>query len=389
VFVTIFTNTLYITKVTNSLRFLMTSVYKILITVLMLAVMTSCKKPESPGDDNNRPKNLEEYYMVNEGLKDYFAADYFDMGMAIAPEAVDDPDDMELMIRHCSSLTAENVMKWSTLQPTEGTFNFSYADKIVNFAIANAMKVRGHTLCWHQQVPSWIFEDNGQAATKELVLERLRTHIQMVVTHFKGKVYAWDVVNEAIDDGSGIYKPTTWYNICGDEYIIEAFKAAREADPDAKLFYNDYSATQPTKSEKIFDLLEKLKNQDLVDGLGMEGHWNIDAPASETITAALNKYGTLGIEIHITEMDVSVYPNTSDPQVDYTTSIESSLAAAYSRFFNLFRSNRDYISSVTFWGITDAHSWLNNWPIPGRTNYPLLFNSDHEPKKVYFWIIDF
>lgn len=345
---------------------------------------------DTPVEENNRPQTLEEYNQVTEGLKDYFLNDeYFEIGVAIEPGSVSNSSEANLMKRHFSSLTAENVMKWSSLQPSEGTFRFDNADKIVNFAQSNGMKVRGHTLCWHQQVPDWVFEENGTTASKEKVLERLRTHISTVVNHFKGKVYVWDVVNEAIDDGSSTYKNTKWYNICGEDYIIEAFKAAREADSDVKLFYNDYSATQATKRDKIYGLVQKLKNQNLIDGVGLQGHWNINAPSNELITAAFNKYKSLGVEIQITELDVSVYPNSTDTESTYTTDLEAQQAIVYSRFFKLFRLHKEAISSVTFWGLLDKHSWLNNWPVKGRDNYPLLFDSNQNPKEAYFSVIDF
>lgn len=371
------------------------------IFITLMMCMTGSLSCGSGGDDpvppdpdpeepDKRPTNLEEYNQVSEGLKDYYTpADYFLMGVALEPSALDDAAQVSLIKRHFNSITAENVMKWSSLQPTEGTFRFENADKLVSFAQANGMKVRGHTLCWHQQVPDWVFLDNGVTAGKEKVLERLRTHIAAVVTHFKGKVYAWDVVNEVIDDGNEFYKSTKWYDICGKDFIIEAFKAARQADPDALLFYNDYSATQPAKRDKIYQLLQELKSQDLVGGMGLQGHWNVDAPSNELIIDALNKYRSLGIDIQITEMDVSVYPNNSDPEVAWSATLESKQAITYSRFFALFRTYKNDIGSVTFWGLTDSHSWLNNWPVTGRDNYPLLFDRDGNPKKAYFSVIDF
>ncbi len=337
-----------------------------------------------------KPKTLEEYNRVTQGLKDYFTTGgFFEIGTAIEPTSVDNTSEVNLMKRHFSCLTAENVMKWSSLQPTQGTYRFEGADKIVSFAQSNGMKVRGHTLIWHSQCPDWVFEKNGVTATKDTVLNRLRKHINTVMTRYKGKVYAWDVVNEAIDDGSGFYKSTKWYNICGEEFIFEAFRAARQADPQAKLFYNDYSETNATKREKIYLLLSRLKAEGLVDGMGLQGHWNIEAPSSELIIEALNRYYSLGIELHVTELDVSVYNSNSAPQIVYSTELEQQLNFSYIRFFNLFRLHKEKITNVTFWGLTDKHSWLNNWPVAGRQNYPLLFDRNNDPKKAYFGIINF
>jgi endo-1,4-beta-xylanase len=366
--------------------------FKLLILALPFLSLSACDnngdEPEEP--KNTRPRTLEEYNLTTDGLKDYFTADdFFDIGVAIEPASVDNQVEANLMKRHFSSITAENAMKWSSLQPTEGTFRFTNADKIVNFASNNGMKMRGHTLVWHSQCPDWVFQDNGAVASKELVLERMRTHITEVMTRYKGKVDTWDVVNEAIDDGSNTYRSSKWYGICGEDFIFEAFRTARQVDPDAKLFYNDYSATNPTKREKIYTLLSRLKAEGLVDGMGLQGHWNIDAPASETIIEAFNRYASLGIKLHITELDVSVYPSNSDPQTDYNTQVELRLKTSYARFFNLFRLHKDKITNVTFWGLADQHSWLNGWPVAGRNNYPLLFDRQYNPKAAYFSVINF
>jgi endo-1,4-beta-xylanase len=280
-------------------------------------------------------------------------------------------------------------MKWSSLQPLEGSFNFTNADRIVEFAQENGMKVRGHCLCWHNQIPAWVFMDGSAEASKELVLQRLRTHITTVVNHFKGKVYAWDVVNEAIDDGSSVYRASKWYTICGEDFIFEAFAAARAADPEAKLFYNDYSAVNPAKRDKIYDLLTKLKARNLVDGMGLQGHWNISYPSVSLINDAINKYYSLQLEIQITELDVSVYDSDSDPQSDYTGILAQQQTAAYKGFFDVFRIFRDAITGITFWGLADDYTWLDNFPVKGRKNYPLLFDVNLDPKPAYFEVINF
>jgi endo-1,4-beta-xylanase len=360
----------------------------ILLPLLFLPFIgaVSCNKDDS----TELQKNIDEYNQGDEGLKDYYTPDdYFYMGVAIPPSFIDNQKKTDLIKRHFNSVTAENEMKWSSLQPTEGTFTFTNADKIVAFAEANGMKVRGHCLCWHNQVPSWIFKDGAATASKELVLQRLRTHITTVMTHFKGKVYAWDVVNEAIDDGSSVYKSTQWYNICGEDFIIEAFKAARAADPDTKLFYNDYTAIDPTKRDKIYDLLVELKEQDLVDGMGLQGHWNISYPSNSLIDDAINKYKSLGLEVQVTELDVSVYTSNSDPESAYTDNLAQKQSIAYSRYFMEFRSFKDAITGVTFWGLADDYTWLDNFPVAGRKNYPLLFDVNLDPKPAYFEIIDF
>ncbi len=363
-----------------------TKIWLLISTLLLLTATSSCKKDEFSAIE----EKIEEYNQSGEGLKDFYPpGEYFSMGVAIPPSFIDNPKKVNLMKRHFNSLTAENAMKWSSLQSVEGSFTYTGADKIVSFAQANGMKVRGHCLCWHNQVPSWIFLDGQANASKELVLQRLRDHITAVVSHFKGKVYAWDVVNEAISDGSSVYRASQWFTICGEDFIFEAFKAAREADPEAILFYNDYSAVNPTKRDKIHDLLVKLKDQDLVDGIGLQGHWNLDYPSSSLLFDALEKYKSLDIEIQITELDVSVYTSNSDPQSAYNDIISQKQAQSYDRFFSEFRSFKDVITGVTFWGLADDYTWLDNFPVTGRKNYPLLFDADNKPKMAYFTVIDF
>jgi endo-1,4-beta-xylanase len=361
-----------------------------ILAISTAALSVSCEGEDPPAEENSRPTTVAEYNLVREGLKDYYSSDYFfAIGAAIEPSQLDDPAGTTLLKRHFASITAENVMKWSSLQPTEGNFNFGPADKIVSFAQANGIIVFGHTLCWHNQVPDWVFRDGAGPASKELVLQRLRTHITTVMTHFKGKVYGWDVVNEAIDDGSATYKNNNWYQSCGPDYIFEAFETARTADPSARLFYNDYSATNAVKREKIYTLLSELKAQNMVDGMGLQGHWNIDAPSDDLISAAFNRYRSLGVELRISELDVSVYPNNSDPESDYTSDIALKQAIAYGRFFRLFRQFKDDITGVTTWGMADNHTWLDNFPVTGRKNYPLLFDVNLVPKHAYFTVISF
>ncbi|MGB8489789.1 MAG: endo-1,4-beta-xylanase, partial [Bacteroidales bacterium] len=348
---------------------------KYLFLLLFFIGITGCKKEDNPVKESELRKKINEYNQSDEGLKDYFTpAEYFDIGVAIPASFIDNQDKVNLIKRHFNSITAENDMKWSSLQPTEGNFNFTNADKIVDFALSNGIKVRGHCLCWHNQVPSWIFRDEQATASKELVLQRLRTHITTVMTHFKGKVYAWDVVNEAIDDGGSIYRASQWYSICGEDFIFVAFEAARAADPDAKLYYNDYSAVDPAKRDKIYDLLAKLKAQDLVDGMGLQGHWNINYPSASLISDAINKYNSLGLDVQFTELDVSVYTSNNDPQSAYTDGLAQKQSVAYGTYFDAFRTFKDAITGVTFWGLADDNTWLDNFPVAGRKNYPLLFD---------------
>ena len=315
-----------------------------------------------------------------------------------------------LLKAHFNSVTAENEMKFASLEPSENSFSYSSADAIVNFATSNDMKIRGHTLVWHSQNPSWLFS----GASKDTLLARMRNHISKVMTHFKGKAYAWDVVNEAImEDGSyrdgnesDDSKKSQWYAIIGESYIEEAFKAAHEADPDAKLFYNDYYDYIPAKQQGIYDMLKGLLEKGVpVHGVGMQCHLNIQASTDMNNQAyyqdvkhledAIKLYSSLGLEVQVTELDLSLYipgmTYTSDQfytTATFTNELKAKQAARYKEFFELFRRYRNVITGVTFWGIADDNTWLSEFD-SGRKDFPLLFDVNHAAKPAYDAVIDF
>lgn len=331
------------------------------------------------------------------GLKDYFSR-YFSIGVAVSPMALIKADESELIRREFNSMTAENAMKMGPIHPREDFYNWRDADSIAAFAQRNGMKLRGHTLCWHQQTPNWIFKDSlGNKVSKEVLLQRLRDHIFTVVGRYKGLIYAWDVVNEAISDKKEEYlRPSEWLNIIGEEYIAQAFRFAHEADRDALLFYNDYNETDPIKREKIFRLVKSLKEAGVpIHGLGMQGHWSVNEPTAADLDSALAMYSRLGVQLQITELDISVYPKEHHPRDrraedaddGFTREREAAQRAAYKRCFELFRKYRHAITGVTFWNISDRSSWLDNFPVRGRKDYPLLFDEQLKPKAAYYDII--
>ena len=331
------------------------------------------------------------------GLKDYFKKD-FDIGVAVNMMSIRG-DDSALLVREFNSITPENDLKMGPLRPTEQIYNWRRGDSIIAFAQRNNLKARGHTLVWHHagQTPKWIFQDNGKQASKELVLKRLEQHIKTVVGRYKGKIYAWDVANEVISDKRDEYlRPSDWYKITGEEYIAKAFHWAHEADPNALLFYNDYNEIDPVKREKMFRLVKSLKDAGVpIHGIGMQAHWAVNEPTRGQLDSTLKRFADLGLQIHITELDVSVYPKEHDARerrkddtnTAFTAEKEQAQINQYKMFFELFSKYRKNINSVTFWNLSDKYSWLDNFPVVGRKDYPLLFDQNLKPKKAYWEVV--
>ena len=231
---------------------------------------------------------------------------YFPIGAAVNLQTI--KSHKELLIKHFNSITAENDMKFSETHPHDGVYTFEKADNLADFAKDSSMLMRGHTLVWHAQTPDWVFEDDGKPASKEVLMSRMREHIKEVAGRYRGKVYCWDVVNEAVEDAPGGYlRKSIWHETIGEEYLAKAFAFAHEADPSAKLFYNDYNECDEEKSDKIVKLVKSLKDSAPIHGLGLQGHWNIKTPSMDTIKRTLDKYANLGLELQITEMDISLY----------------------------------------------------------------------------------
>jgi endo-1,4-beta-xylanase len=237
-----------------------------------------------------------------------------------------------------------------------------------------------------------MFKDSaGNAVSKEVLLARLKDHINQVVTRYKGKVYAWDVVNEVIDDDdSKFYRETDWYKICGEDYISKAFQWAHEADPEALLFYNDYNTEFAGKRDKVYRLLKQLLDAGVpVHGIGLQGHWNIAKPSEKELRDAIEKYSSLGLKVQITELDVSVYTSDQKDPADnvFTAEREQKQLEKYKMIFRVCRDYKNVITGVTFWNVSDRYSWLDNFPVRGRKNYPLLFDQNLKPKKAYWEVV--
>ncbi|MFT3826934.1 MAG: endo-1,4-beta-xylanase [Chitinophagaceae bacterium] len=335
---------------------------------------------------------------ADKGLKDYYR-DYFAVGVAVSPRALKMPDEAALITQQFNSVTPENAMKMGPIHPEENRYYWRDADSIVAFAQAHGMRVRGHALCWHEQTPKWLFTDSaGKQVSKEVLLQRLKDHITTVVNRYKGKIYAWDVVNEAIaDDSTQFLRNSTWYQVCGEEFIAKAFEYAHAADPNAVLFYNDYNTERPEKTARVYKLLKKLKEAGVpINGVGLQAHWSIYEPDETTLRNTIRQFASLGLQVQITELDVSIYPWEKNRRArregesdTFTPELEQKQMEQYKMAFRVFRDYRKTITGVTFWNISDRHSWLDEYPVMGRKNYPLLFDQQLKPKKAFFEVVKF
>ena len=363
---------------------------QIFILSCLLPIFLTAQQPQ-------RPPEQDSAIVRTKGLKDYYK-NYFPIGVAVNPRMMEAGEEADLIKAQFSSMTPENAMKMGPIHPEENRYNWEPADKIAEFAEKNGLLLRGHTLCWHNQTPNWFFKKGDKIVTKEELLARMKTHITDVVTRYKGKIYAWDVVNEAVlDGGDKIYRESEFYKILGEEYIERAFEYAHAADPNAKLFYNDYNTENASKRERIYQLLKKLKAKGVpINGVGLQGHWSIFEPTAAELEESINKFASLGLEIQFTEVDVSVHPKRHDRSnepfrgiSEFTTDMETKHAAHYKMLFEVFRKHKDRITGITFWNLSDKSSWLDNFPIKGRKDFPLLFDKDFKPKKAFWEVIKF
>ena len=303
--------------------------------------------------------------------------------------------------KHFNCATAENCMKMEVLQPAEGLFDFRVADKFVAYCQQNGLKIIGHNLCWHSQAPEWIFSDSwGRPVSKEVLKSRLEKHIATVVGRYKGQIHGWDVVNEAIED-DGSFRQSPLYKILGEAFIEICFRAAHEADPDAELYYNDYSMSKPGKREAVCRLVKRLKDKGLrIDGVGMQSHNGMDYPDLTEYEKSIDAFAACGVQVMMTELDLNALPNPEgfggadisqnfEMQKKYNpypdglpADVAKKVQDRYMQFFKLYYKHRDQISRITLWGISDVNSWLNDFPVRGRTNYPLLFDRQYKAKPV-------
>ena len=301
-----------------------------------------------------------------------------------------------------NSISPENVLKWERVHPQLGQFDFTLPDRYVEFGVSNKMFVIGHNLIWHSQTPVWVFENaDGTPLTRDALLARMREHILTVVGRYRGKISGWDVVNEAVAE-NGTLRDSPWRKIIGDDYLVKAYEFAHEADPQAELYYNDYALENSAKRKGAVALVKMLLAQGVkITGIGLQGHYQLDSPSLAQVDQTISTFEKLGLKVMITELDMNLLPSASgsldadvSTRADFSPklnpyanglpdAVQQQLAKRYADLFSVFLKLRASIRRVTFWGVTDGQSWLNNWPVHGRNAHPLLFDRNGKPKPAF------
>ncbi len=340
-------------------------------------------------------------------LKDLFK-DAFVVGTALAPRQFfgEDGASAAFIKSQFNAITPENVLKWEQVHPQPDVFNFGPSDGYVRFGEQNGMFIVGHTLVWHSQTPRWVFQDaTGQPITRDALLARMKDHIETVMGRYKGRIKGWDVVNEALEE-DGSMRKSPWQRIIGDDFVVKAFEYAHAVDPSAELYYNDYNLATPAKRDAAVALVQRIRAAGIpVTAIGSQDHHKLDWPSAALVDSMFTAFRAAGVHVAITELDIDVLPRaTRDNSADVALraqaqarlnpyvaglpdSVQQELATRYRDMFTVYMRNRDILDRVTFWGASDGDSWLNGWPVPGRTNHPLLFDRDRKPKPAFAAVV--
>lgn len=336
-------------------------------------------------------------------LKQVFANDFV-IGTAFNLRQIEEKDSLSdaLVKQQFNAVTPENIMKAEVIHPLWNVYNFDAADKLVTYAQKNQMKVNGHTLIWHSQLPNFAKDIQSADSLRQFFVN----HITTIASRYNGKIDSWDVVNEALEEDGSLRK-SIFLEKLGEDYIAEAFRLAQKAAPNTKLYYNDYNIEQPAKRKGAVSIIKKIQAAGVrIDGVGIQGHWKSGNVPMHDIEESIKEFSALGMEVMFTELDLGVLPNPwdgnsaelsktadgNDKMNPYAKGLPDSVATiqanSYADLFRLFLKNKKSVTRITFWGVNDGNSWLNGWPIRGRTNYPLLFDRNFQPKKAFFKVIE-
>lgn len=332
-------------------------------------------------------------------LKEHFKNDFI-IGAAIPTYCVrgEDAKADSVVSLHFNSVVAENCMKCEKIHPHENEYYWDDADSFVKYGEKRNMAIIGHVLVWHSQLAPWFLYDNdGKYVTAEVLKKRMHDHIVTIVSRYKGRIKGWDVVNEVIED-DGSYRRSPFYNILGEEFIPLAFQYAYEADPDVELYINDFSMSRPEKRDAYIKIVNELRKRGLrIDGIGMQSHIGLDYPDLGEYEKSIEAFGNTGLQVMITELDMSAIPtvhkgaNIAD-NVAFKKAFNpyvNGLPEVVSKYWNeridsvfqIYQKHSDVISRVTWWGTHDGMSWRNDFPMRGRTDYPLLFDREYKMKQ--------
>ncbi len=375
---------------------------KIIKSIVLLSTITfglvGCMNSNDNTSTMSEPLNSSD---TPKELKGQFS-DKFRIGTAISREQIigSERHVLPFVNKHFNAITPENSMKWERIHPEEGVYDFEAADALVEFSNKNNHFITGHTLVWHSQVPDWVFEhQDGTLLSRAELLKRMEDHINSVAGRYAGKIDAWDVVNEALNE-DGTLRESKWLSIIGDDFIDQAFIMAAKAAPNTKLYYNDYNLYKPEKRSGVVQLVKRLQSKGIrIDGVGMQAHYSLTSPELSDIEDSIKAYSNLNVDVLITELDVSVLPFPEEDNMgadvslnfalqesfnpypqSLPSSVEKELGERYQALFKIFNKHQDKIERVTFWGVSDANTWRNDWPMPGRTDYPLLFDRELKTK---------
>lgn len=327
---------------------------------------------------------------------------YFDVGVALSSKDLASEESKKLAVNGFSSWTHEFAMKWSQVEVKPGQYNFEVVDEFVKLGVENNKKIIGHTLVWYKANPTWLAEEPNHRRNREYYLQKLRTHISTLVGRYKGKIYGWDVVNEAFTyDGN--YRNNIWYREIGEDYIQKSFEFAHAADPNAKLFYNDFGLVNLEKQDAVFKAIKALKKKGVpIHGIGIQGHYSLSFPDLSKLDHAIKRFSLLDLDVMITELDISVLPHPGPEEkgeeenfdeakmlqlnpysVELPVDVEKKFDERYQNIFCVLLRNHKHVDRVTFWGLSDSRSWRNDWPIQDRVDYPLLFDRNMKKKAVF------
>lgn len=335
-------------------------------------------------------------------LKETFKKEFV-IGTALNADQIDGKDAgaAALVPQQFNAITPENIMKAEVIHPEWGRYNFDLADKLVAYGQKNGMQVNAHTLIWHSQLPQFVRNMKSADSVRQFFTE----HINTIARRYDGKVYSWDVVNEALEE-DGTMRKSIFLEKMGEDFVVEAFRLAQKAAPNTKLYYNDYNIEEPKKRAGAIRLIKKIQAAGVrIDGVGIQGHWRAYNVPMKDIEQSILEFSALGIQVAFTELDLGVLPNPWDGNIadvnrtaansermnpyaaGLPDSMQAKLSQSYEDLFRLFLKHQDKIERVTFWGVNDSQSWLNDWPIRGRTNYPLLFDRNFKPKPAFYRVV--